>query len=77
MSLYTFGYSSELLKIREYQDLKDMIKSQGKLAQITNSKLKEDFEKKIRKLIRRSRKSTRRKNICKHSKSRINRTVSR
>ena len=47
-SLHKFGYSSEQLKLREYQELKDMIKSQEKLAQITHSKLKEalqrDFE---------------------------------
>ena len=42
-SLHTFGYSSEQLKLREYQELKDMIKSQEKLAQITHSKLKEDL----------------------------------
>ena len=44
MSLQRFGYSSEQLKLREYQELKDMIKSQEKLAQLTHSKLKEDFE---------------------------------
>ena len=43
-SLYTFGYSSEQLKLREYQELKDMIKSQEKSAQITHSKLKEDLQ---------------------------------
>ena len=43
-SLHKFGYSSEQLKLREYQELKDMIKSQEKLAQITHSKLKEDFQ---------------------------------
>ena len=47
-SLHKFGYSSEQLKLREYQELKNMIKSQEKLAQITHSKLKEylqrDFE---------------------------------
>ena len=43
-SLHKFGYSSEQLKLREYQDLKDMIKSQEKLAQITHSKLKEDLQ---------------------------------
>ena len=46
-SLHKFGYSSEQLKLREYQELKDMIKSQEKLAQITHSKLKDlqrDFE---------------------------------
>ena len=42
-SLHKFGYSSEQLKLREYQELKDMIKSQEKLAQITHSKLKEDL----------------------------------
>ena len=50
-SLHKFGYSSEQLKPREYQELKDMIKSQEKLAQITHSKLKKylqrDFEKDI------------------------------
>ena len=40
-SLHKFGYSSEQLKLREYQELKDMIKS---LAQITHSKLKEDLQ---------------------------------
>ena len=43
-SLHKFGYSSEQLKLREYQELKDMIKSQEKLAQITHSKLKEDLQ---------------------------------
>ena len=44
MSLHKFGYSSEQLKLREYQELKDFIKSQEKLAKITHFKLKEDFE---------------------------------
>ena len=44
MSLHKFGYSTEQLELREYQELKDMIKSQEKLAQITHSKIKEDFE---------------------------------
>ena len=44
MSLHKFGYSSEQLKLREYQELKDMITSQEKLAQITHSKLNKDFE---------------------------------
>ena len=35
MSLHKFGYFSEQLKLREYQKLKDMIKSQEKLARIT------------------------------------------
>ena len=43
-SLHKFGYSSEQLKLREYQELKDMLKSQEKLAQITHSKLKEDLQ---------------------------------
>ena len=43
-SLHKFGYSSEQLKLREYQELKDMIKSQDRLAQITHSKLKEDLQ---------------------------------
>ena len=43
-SLHKFGYSSEQLKLREYQELKDMIKSQEKLAQVTHSKLKEDLQ---------------------------------
>ena len=43
-SLHKFGYSSEQLKLRDYQELKDMIKSQEKLAQITHSKLKEDLQ---------------------------------
>ena len=43
-SLHKFGYSSEQLNLREYQELKDMIKSQEKLAQITHSKLKEDLQ---------------------------------
>ena len=43
-SLHKFGYSSEQLKLREYQELKDMIKNQEKLAQITHSKLKEDLQ---------------------------------
>ena len=44
MSLHKFGYFSDQLKLREYQELKDMIKSQEKLARITHSELKEDFE---------------------------------
>ena len=43
-SLHKFGYSSEQQKLREYQELKDMIKSQEKLAQITHSELKEDLQ---------------------------------
>ena len=43
-SLHEFGYSSEQLKLRKYQELKDMIKSQEKIAQITHSKLKEDLQ---------------------------------
>ena len=43
-SLNKFGYSSEQLKLREYPELKDMIKCQEKLAQITHSKLKEDLQ---------------------------------
>ena len=44
-SLHKFGYSSEQLKLREYQELyQDMIKSQEKLAQTTHSKLKEDLQ---------------------------------
>ena len=43
-SLHKFGYSSEQLKLRECQELKDKIKSQEKLAQITHSKLKEDLQ---------------------------------
>ena len=43
-SLHKFGYSSEQLKLREHQELKVMIKSQEKLAQITHSKLKEDLQ---------------------------------
>ena len=39
-SLQKFGCSREQLQLREYQELKDMIKSQEKLAQITRSKLK-------------------------------------
>ena len=42
-SLHKFGYSSEQLKLRKYQELKDMIKSQEKIAQTTHSKLKEDL----------------------------------
>ena len=49
MSFHKFGYSSEKLKVRDYQVLKDMIKSQTKLAQITNSK-KQDFENKLENL---------------------------
>ena len=43
-SLHKFGYSSEQLKLREYQALKDMIKSQEKTDQITHSNLKEDLQ---------------------------------
>ena len=44
MSLHKFGYSSEQLKLKEYQELKDMIKIQKQLAQLYHSKPKEDFE---------------------------------
>ena len=44
VKLRLFGYSSEQLKLREYQELKDMLKSQEKLAQIVHSKLKEDLQ---------------------------------
>ena len=50
-SLHKFGYSSEQLKLREYRELKDMIKSQEKLAQITHSKLKEDLQRDFEKDI--------------------------
>ena len=43
-SLHKFGYSSEQLQLRQYQELKDMIKSQEKLAQITHSNLKENLQ---------------------------------
>ena len=43
-SLHKFGYSKEQQKLREYQELKDMIKNQEKLAQITHSKLQEDLQ---------------------------------
>ena len=46
-SLHKFGYSSEQLKLREYQELKDMIKSQEKIAQITHFKLKEDLQRRF------------------------------
>ena len=42
-SLHKFGYSSEQLKLREYQELKDMIKK----SQITHYKLKEDLQRDI------------------------------
>ena len=42
--LHKFGYSNEQLKLKEYQELKDLVKSQEKLAQISHSKMKEDFE---------------------------------
>ena len=42
-SLHKFGYSSEQLKLGEYQELKDMIKRQEKLAQITHSIIKRRF----------------------------------
>ena len=44
MALHKFGYSSEQLKLREKHELNDLTKSQEKVAQITHSKLKEDFE---------------------------------
>ena len=44
MSFHKFGYSSEQPKLRQYLDLKYKIRSQGKLAQTTHSKLKDDFE---------------------------------
>ena len=50
-SLHKFGYSSEQLKLREYQELKDMIKGQETLAQITHSKLKEDLQRDFEKNI--------------------------
>ena len=40
LSLHKFGYSSEQLKLRQYQELKDLIKSQGKLKE----DLQRDFE---------------------------------
>ena len=43
-SLHKFGNSSEQLKLRENQELKDMMKSKKKLAQITHSKLKGDLQ---------------------------------
>ena len=43
MSLHKFGYYTEQLKLREYQELEDLINSQEKLAQMTHSKFK-DFE---------------------------------
>ena len=42
--MHKFGYSNDQLKLREYQALKDMIKSQETLSQIAHSKLKEDLE---------------------------------
>ena len=44
MSLQKFGYSSEQLKLKEYQALKEKVESLEKINQITHSKLKEDFE---------------------------------
>ena len=44
MSLHKFDYSSEQLKLGEYQDPNVVIKSQGELAQIPHSKLKEENE---------------------------------
>ena len=46
MSLHKLGYSytSEYLKLKEYQALKEKLESLEKINQITHSKLKEDFE---------------------------------
>ena len=46
MSLHKLGYSytSEHLKLQEYQALKEKLESHEKLAEIAHSKLKEDFE---------------------------------
>ena len=44
MSLHKFGYSSDQLKLKEYQALKEKVESLEKINQITHSKLKEDFE---------------------------------
>ena len=42
--MHKFGYSDEQLKLREYEDLKDLLKSQEKKAQNAHYKSKEDFE---------------------------------
>ena len=44
MSLHKFGYSSDQLKLKEYQALKEKVESLEKINQLTHSKLKEDFE---------------------------------
>ena len=44
MSCNKYGYSSEQLKLEEYQALKEKVESLEKINQITHSKLKEDFE---------------------------------
>ena len=65
-SLHKFGYSGEQLKLREYQKLKDLIKSQQKLAETTHSKLKEDFED----LSENQEKNNRRKNARREARRR-------
>ena len=50
MLLQKFGYSSDQLKLREYRELKNMIKRQVTLSQITHTKLKEDFENELENL---------------------------
>ena len=44
MSLHKFGFSCKQLKLKDHQELKDMIKSQEILTQITLSKLRDHFE---------------------------------
>ena len=42
-SRHKFGYSSEQLKLREYQELKDMIKSQEKISPNNPFQIKRRF----------------------------------
>ena len=43
-----YSYTSEHLKLQEYQALKEKLESHEKLAEIADSKLKEDFENELK-----------------------------
>ena len=64
MSLHKIVYSSEQLKLKEYQDFKKIMKYQEKLSQILHSKLN-DFQNKIENRFKNREKSNRRKNKSK------------
>ena len=43
MSLHKFGYSSEQLKLREYQEIKNMIESEKKISSNNPFQIKRSF----------------------------------